>query len=109
MVTQVPGCYYRAQGIIRDPTSCGENSGMQRSDEVEGLPAGEEYLREAIRKLAHDFSNVLAPVQMSAYLLRTHVEGEEGEEILNAMEASVVQGMDLVRQAQAIARGGEDR
>lgn len=62
--------------------------------------------RAALEKFAHDLSNILAPVQMSAYLLHLHVEGGEGEEILSAMEASVTQGMELVQRAFGLARDG---
>ena len=65
--------------------------------------AGREY-RTDFERFAHDLSNILAPVQMSAYLLRIHVEGGEGEEILSAMEASVAQGLELVRRALTFAR-----
>jgi signal transduction histidine kinase len=72
--------------------------------EMEVFASRDQFYRLSIEKLAHDLSNVLAPVQMSAFLLRLHVEGGEGEEILLAMEQSVTHGMDLVRQTLALAR-----
>jgi signal transduction histidine kinase len=74
--------------------------------EMEVITARDQRYRVSIEEFAHDLSNVLAPVQMSSYLLRLHVEGGEGEEILAAMEESVANGLDLVRQALELARTG---
>jgi len=72
--------------------------------EMEVFSSRDQRYRASMERFAHDLSNVLAPVQMSAYLLRLHVEGGEGEEILSAMEQSVTHGLDLVRQALSLAR-----
>jgi signal transduction histidine kinase len=72
--------------------------------EMEGVAAWDQRYRIAIEKFAHDLSNVLAPVQMSSYLLRLHVKGDEAEEILSAMEASVARGLEIVHQAFSLAR-----
>lgn len=68
------------------------------------IAAWDQRYRVSIEKFAHDLSNVLAPVQMSSYLLRLHVEGSEGEEILTAMESSVAHGLEIVRQAFSLAQ-----
>jgi signal transduction histidine kinase len=72
--------------------------------EMEVFASRDQRYRVSMERFAHDLSNVLAPVQMSAYLLRLHVEGGEGEEILSAMEESVTHGLDLVQEALALAR-----
>jgi signal transduction histidine kinase len=74
--------------------------------EMQAIAARDQRYRGSLEKFAHDLSNVLAPVQMSSYLLRIHVNGGEGEEILTAMEESVNHGLDIVRQALALARNG---
>lgn len=77
--------------------------------EMKSIAARDLRYRGSLEKLAHDLSNVLAPVQMSSYLLRIHVNGGEGEDILTAMEESVTHGLDIVRQALALARNGGGR
>jgi PAS domain S-box-containing protein len=55
--------------------------------------------------IAHDLNNVLAPVLMTAPLLRGHVTGSADLRILDILEKSAERGASLVRQILGFARG----
>lgn len=55
--------------------------------------------------IAHDLNNVLAPVMMSATLLREAETVEEREKVLSILEGSVRHGSELIKQVLAFARG----
>jgi PAS domain S-box-containing protein len=55
--------------------------------------------------IAHDLNNMLSPILMSIDLLREHVHADEGQQVLNTIEASAKRGADLVRQVLTYARG----
>ncbi len=57
--------------------------------------------------IAHDLNNVLAPILMSADLLRGMMSDPEAEPLLEAVEQSAQRGADLVRQILYFARGVE--
>jgi two-component system cell cycle sensor histidine kinase/response regulator CckA len=69
----------------------------QRLDAIGTLTSG----------IAHDMNNILAPIMMSAPLLRMGLSAEKREQTLVAIEASAQRGADLVRQLLAFARGVE--
>lgn len=57
--------------------------------------------------IAHDMNNILAPILMSAPLLRMGMSAENTERTLNAIEQSAQRGADLVRQLLTFGRGSE--
>jgi PAS domain S-box-containing protein len=57
--------------------------------------------------IAHDMNNILAPILMSAPLLRMGMSAENTERTLNAIEKSAQRGADLVRQLLTFGRGSE--
>ncbi|HWA10070.1 MAG TPA: response regulator [Opitutaceae bacterium] len=68
---------------------------VQRLENIGMLAAG----------MAHDFNNVLAPVLMGVPLLRSRLEGEGNQRILNSIESSAARGAGLVRQILGFAHG----
>jgi PAS domain S-box-containing protein len=100
----------------------GENPGSQRivgiaEDITERKQAEEKFLRaqrvETIGALtggiAHDLNNILAPIMMSAPLLRQGLEPEAMEKLLNTIETCAQRGANLVRQLLTFGRGAEGR
>ncbi|HVS52138.1 MAG TPA: PAS domain S-box protein [Opitutaceae bacterium] len=57
--------------------------------------------------IAHDMNNILAPIMMSAPLLRMGLPPREFENTLTTIEASAKRGADLVRQLLIFSRGVE--
>jgi two-component system cell cycle sensor histidine kinase/response regulator CckA len=57
--------------------------------------------------IAHDMNNILAPILMSAPMLRMGMSAENTERTLNAIEQSAQRGADLVRQLLTFGRGSE--
>ncbi len=57
--------------------------------------------------IAHDLNNVLAPILMSAELLRYNDLPPEVLNIIDTMEASAKRGADIVKQVLTFARGIE--
>lgn len=57
--------------------------------------------------IAHDLNNILAPVLMSAPLLRWKLPQKEVEQILTSIETSARRGAELVRQLLTFGRGVE--
>ncbi len=100
----------------------GENPGSRRivgiaEDITERKQAEEKFLRaqrvETIGALtggiAHDLNNILAPIMMSAPLLRQGLTPEEMEQLLNTVETCAQRGSDLVRQLLTFGRGAAAR
>jgi PAS domain S-box-containing protein len=100
----------------------GEKPGSRRmvgiaEDITERKQAEEKFLRaqrvETIGTLtggiAHDLNNILAPIMMSAPLLRQELEPEEMEKLLNTIETCAQRGANLVRQLLSFGRGAEGR
>ena len=95
-----------------------ENSGPRRivgiaEDITERKLAEEKFLRaqrlETIGALtggiAHDLNNILAPIMMSAPLLRQGLKPEAMEKLLNTIETCAQRGANLVRQLLTFGRG----
>ncbi|MEQ2005240.1 MAG: response regulator [Limisphaerales bacterium] len=57
--------------------------------------------------VAHDLNNILAPIMMSAPLLRQGLKPRETEILINNIETSAQRGADIVKQLLAFARGME--
>lgn len=57
--------------------------------------------------IAHDMNNILAPIMMSAPLLRMGLAPEAAEKILTAIEVSAQRGAALARQLLGFGRGVE--
>ena len=57
--------------------------------------------------IAHDMNNILAPILMSAPILRMKVGAEKTEEILNIIETNAQRGANLIRQLLNFGRGVE--
>jgi two-component system, cell cycle sensor histidine kinase and response regulator CckA len=57
--------------------------------------------------IAHDMNNILAPILMSAPLLRLGLSAEEVDQTLSTIETSAQRGSDLVKQLLTFGRGVE--
>jgi two-component system, cell cycle sensor histidine kinase and response regulator CckA len=55
--------------------------------------------------IAHDMNNILAPILLSAFMLRRSLPPEEFEKTLANIEISTKRGADLVKQLLAFGRG----
>lgn len=69
----------------------------QRMDSLGALAGG----------IAHDLKNMLAPVLMAAELLKTGPPPEMQQDLAKVIQTSAQQGMGLVRQILAFARGSD--
>ena len=85
------------------------------SDITDHKKLEEQFLRaqrlESIGTLAsgvaHDLNNILAPILMSAPMLRDDMPRELRERIVSNIELSAQRGADIVRQVLTFARGEE--
>lgn len=57
--------------------------------------------------IAHDLNNVLAPILLSAEMLRSECSGERAAQLLETIEAGARRGAGIVRQVLTFARGIE--
>ncbi|MBL9167650.1 MAG: response regulator [Verrucomicrobiales bacterium] len=57
--------------------------------------------------IAHDLNNILAPIMMSAPMLRWNLPAHDSEEILTSIETSAQRGAELVKQLLLFGRGME--
>jgi two-component system, cell cycle sensor histidine kinase and response regulator CckA len=85
--------------VVRDITERKEMEALffraQRLDSIGSMASG----------IAHDMNNILAPILMSAPMLRLGMSPENTERTLNAIEQSAKRGADLVRQLLTFGRG----
>jgi PAS domain S-box-containing protein len=59
--------------------------------------------------VAHDLNNALAPILMSAQLLRMKINDPDCQHTLDLLEASAERGADMVKQVLTFARGIEGK
>jgi two-component system cell cycle sensor histidine kinase/response regulator CckA len=59
--------------------------------------------------IAHDLNNILAPIMMSAPMLRWNLPAHDSEEILTSIETSAQRGAELVKQLLLFGRGMESK
>jgi PAS domain S-box-containing protein len=57
--------------------------------------------------IAHDLNNILSPISISVYLLRSKITDEHGLTILDTLEEVTERGSQLVKQVLSFARGME--
>ncbi|WP_016951858.1 PAS domain S-box protein [Anabaena sp. PCC 7108] len=69
----------------------------QRMDSIGTLASG----------IAHDLNNVLSPILMSAYLLKTKYYDPQVQQIISIIENNANRGANLVNQVLSFARGIE--
>jgi PAS domain S-box-containing protein len=55
--------------------------------------------------IAHDLNNVLSPLAMSVYLLRSKVADQAGGEILDTMDELIERGAHMIKQVLSFAQG----
>ncbi len=55
--------------------------------------------------IAHDLNNILAPILLSADILRVHITNPDGLRILSTVQEVTQRGADIVRQVLTFARG----
>ena len=68
-----------------------------------------ESIGQLASGIAHDLNNILAPIMISATLLRQKVQDKEGLELLDSLEASAKRGADVVKQVLWFGRGVEGK
>ena len=69
-----------------------------RSQRMEGIGA-------LAGGIAHDLNNILAPLLVSVQVLKEKVTDEDGQKLLDALEANVKRGARLVKQVLSFSRG----
>jgi len=57
--------------------------------------------------IAHDLNNALTPLLMSVYLLKSKLQDEEGQRLLDTLERNTRRSTELVKQVLLFARGTE--
>ncbi|MFQ5799074.1 MAG: PAS domain S-box protein, partial [Bacteroidota bacterium] len=70
---------------------------MQRMESIGTLAGG----------VAHDLNNILAPILMSAQMLKRKLPDEQSQQVLATVESSAERGADIVKQVLTFARGVE--
>jgi two-component system, cell cycle sensor histidine kinase and response regulator CckA len=100
-VTNAAGEMDRVAGVARDITEQKELEARflraQRMDSIGTLASG----------VAHDLNNILAPIMMSASLLRRELNSQQREEIISTIEESAERGAQIIKQVLAFGRGLE--
>ncbi|QDL11244.1 hybrid sensor histidine kinase/response regulator [Brasilonema octagenarum UFV-E1] len=59
--------------------------------------------------IAHDLNNTLAPMLMSAQLLRMRISDERNQQLLQTLETNAQRGAAMVKQVLSFARGVEGK
>ena len=101
--------------VVRDTDGTPRSVLIIQTDITEHKKLEHEFLRaqrlESIGALAsgvaHDLNNILAPILMSAPLLRDDVPAALKEKIINTIESSAERGAQIVKQVLTFARGVE--
>ncbi|MBO0798010.1 MAG: response regulator, partial [Blastocatellia bacterium] len=75
-------------------------AGMVRSQRLEALG-------KLAGGIAHDLNNILSPLSISTFLLRSQVTDAGGRETLDTMDEVIERGSKLVKQVLSFARGAE--
>ncbi len=103
LIHDVQGCPRTILSIATDITDRKKlESRILRAQRLEGIGA-------LAGGIAHDLNNVLAPITMSASLLREKVADEDGLQLVEAVASSAQRGADMVRQILTFARGVDGR
>jgi nitrogen-specific signal transduction histidine kinase/CheY-like chemotaxis protein len=101
--------------LIRDPSGA-PKAILDLSTDVTEKRRVEEGLVRAQRLesigtlaggIAHDLNNILAPIILSADMLKSRVTDEEDVELVDSVGTSARRGADVVRQILSFARGAE--
>src|SRR5262245_65283634 len=58
--------------------------------------------------IAHDLNNILSPLSISTFLLRSKVSDPSSQETLDTMEEVIESGGQLIKKVLYFARGVED-
>jgi PAS domain S-box-containing protein len=103
--------------LLRDSDGNPKSMLAINSDITEHKKLQEQFLRaqrlESIGTLAsgvaHDLNNILAPILMSAAILRDETSKDLREKIVSSIETSAQRGADIVRQVLTFARGAEGK
>ena len=100
-VSDAKGKPYRIVGVAEDITE-------KREMEIELMRAHRvESVGRLANGIAHDMNNTLAPIMMSASLLKIGLPPAETARVVEAIESSAKRGSDLVRQLLVFSRGVE--
>ena len=99
--------------LVRDAEGAPKSALIINIDLTAQKKMEEQFLRaqrmESIGTLAsgvaHDLNNILAPILMSAPLLRCELREDQRERIVSTIEISAQRGADIVRQVLTFARG----
>jgi len=104
-VRDAAGAVFRVAGVAQDVTETKQLEAQffraQRLESIGTLASG----------IAHDLNNILAPIMMSAQMIRQTSNRAETEVILATVEGSAQRGAQLIRQLLTFGRGieGEKR
>jgi hypothetical protein len=108
LTTKVP--WRDANGKIIGLVGIGRNITDKKRLEAQFLRAQRmESIGQLASGIAHDLNNILAPIMISATLLRQKIQDKEGLELLTTMEASAKRGADIVKQVLWFGRGVEGK
>ncbi len=75
-------------------------AGLMRSQRLEALGT-------LASGIAHDLNNILSPLSISTFLLRSKVSDQSGRETLDTMEEVIERGSRMVKQVLSFARGAQ--
>jgi len=108
LTTKVP--WFDANGKIIGLVGIGRDITNKKHLEAQFLRAQRmESIGQLASGIAHDLNNILAPIMISATLLRQKIQDKEGLELLAAVEASAKRGADVVKQVLWFGRGVEGK
>ena len=106
LTTKVP--WFDATGRIIGLVGIGRDITNKKHLEAQFLRAQRmESIGQLASGIAHDLNNILAPIMISASLLRQKIQDKEGLDLLATVEASAKRGADVVKQVLWFGRGLE--